>query len=140
MLSAKGSDAMSHIKVGQRHTRQREIILSVILAAQGPLTVDEIHRRARRRLRTMGIATVYRTVKLLLEHDEIRTVILPDGQSRYESSHLKHHHHFRCRRCDRVYDLSGCMLSTAAGTTLPEGFIVEDHEVTLFGICPKCAD
>jgi Fur family ferric uptake transcriptional regulator len=139
-LIRKGDRTMPPTKVGQRNTRQRETILSVIRAAQGPLTVDEIHRRAKRRVRGMGIATVYRTVKLLLEHEELQTVVLPDGQSRYESAHLKHHHHFRCRRCDQVYDLSGCMLPIAAGTTLPQGFIVEDHEVTLYGICPKCGD
>jgi len=39
-----------------------------------------------------------------------------------------------------VYDLSGCLLSIADGITLPDGFVVEDHEVTLFGVRPKCAN
>jgi len=75
MFGKNGSRAMAQTKVGKRQTRRRETILSVIHAAQGPLTVGEIHARARRRSRGMGIATVYRTVKLLLEDTEIQTVV-----------------------------------------------------------------
>ncbi|MEX2673037.1 MAG: transcriptional repressor [Phycisphaeraceae bacterium] len=124
--------------VGQRQTAQREAIFRVIRRAKGPLTVDQIHQRAKRASPRMGIATVYRAVKLLTEADEILPVIVADGQTRYEAADLGHHHHFRCRMCNQVFDMAYCPISIPAGTTFPGGFRVEDHELTLYGICPQC--
>ncbi len=123
--------------LGQRQTRQREAIGRVIEAATGPLTAREIHARAQEEMAGLGIATVYRTIKLLLEAREIKGVVLPSGEPRYESAGRGHHDHFLCRSCEQVFDL-GCPLRMARGTSLPGGFVVEDHEVTLFGLCPGC--
>jgi Fur family ferric uptake transcriptional regulator len=130
---------VSNPPLGQRDTRHRRAILETIRRAEGPLTAGAIRRRARQTHPTLGIATVYRTLRLLLEAGRIREVTLPDGRTRYESAHLGHHHHFRCRDCDHVYDLDHCPVSFPEGATLPGGFRVEDHELTLFGTCPKCA-
>lgn len=131
---------MRQKNVGQRQTAQRDAIFRVIRRAKGPLTVDQIHQRARRASPRMGIATVYRAVKLLMEAEEILPVVLPDGQTRYEAADLGHHHHFRCRRCNQVYDMAYCPLSIPPGTTFPGGFRVEEHELTLYGVCPNCSE
>jgi Fur family transcriptional regulator, ferric uptake regulator len=149
----------SPVKLGQRRTRQREDIESLILNASGPLTIAEIHQgvqgvqggagakdakslkstKADSVKATTGIATVYRTVNLLLELQRIQSVILPNGETRYEAympGH--HHHHFQCRSCQRVLDLDLCPVGLPKGTTIPGGYYVESHELTLFGLCPKC--
>ncbi len=130
---------MNDQPLGQRRTQQREAILAAICDAAGPLTVDEIHELAQQKVANLGIATVYRTVKLLLDMSQIRIVTLPDGQARYEAADLGHHHHFRCRKCGQVFDLDLCPISLPEGTQLPGGFHVEDHEVTLYGTCPQCS-
>jgi Fur family ferric uptake transcriptional regulator len=126
-------------RVGQRQTAQRQAILKVIGDARGPLTVEEIHKRARRTMRNLGIATVYRTVKLLLEGRRLKAITLPDGDTRYESADLGHHCYFFCHTCRQVYDLPMCAVSVANGATLPGGFSVEGHSLTLHGTCPTCA-
>jgi Fur family transcriptional regulator, ferric uptake regulator len=131
----KGSRDSS--KLGQRQTQQREAIVEAIHTADGPLTVNEILDRAQAAVPGLGIATVYRTLKLLLESNSIQTVILPSGEPRYESAGLGHHHHFHCRRCDEVFDLASCPVNVPVGT-YEGGFIVEDHELTLYGTCPAC--
>ena len=45
---------------------------------------------------------------------------------------------FRCRNCGLVFDLPGCILPIPDGTSLPGGYKVEAHEVTLIGTCPEC--
>jgi Fur family ferric uptake transcriptional regulator len=125
--------------LGQRHTRQRDAILDAITAAQGPVSIQQILSRARKALGALGIATVYRTLNLLLDSSRIKTVILPDGQTCYERSGLGHHDHFQCRRCKNVYDLDVCPLHLASGTIIPGGYLVEDHEMTIYGICPACS-
>lgn len=126
--------------IGQRHSKQRDAIHHAIEHASGPLLPDEIHKRAKTAVPNLGIATVYRTINLLLENELIQPVTLPDGNTRYESADLGHHHHFRCRQCGKVYDLPGCMLKIDDGAQLPGGFKVESHEVTLVGVCPACGD
>jgi Fur family ferric uptake transcriptional regulator len=125
--------------LGQRHTRQRDAILDAISGAKGPVSIQQILDRAKRALGRLGIATVYRTLNLLLESKRIQTVILPDGQTCYERSGLGHHDHFQCRRCKNVFDLAVCPLHLARGTIIPGGFMVEDHEMTLYGLCPACS-
>jgi Fur family transcriptional regulator, ferric uptake regulator len=129
---------MKVTSLGQRQTRQRDAILKVLTAANGPLSVPEIYKLAKKG-NPLGIATVYRAINLLLEAKQIQSVILPSGETRYESADLGHHDHFQCRNCGHVYDLSVCPLHLASGTIIPGGFIVEDHEMTLYGTCPDCA-
>jgi Fur family ferric uptake transcriptional regulator len=125
-------------RIARRRTSQRAAIAAVIAQARGPLTIAQISERARRICPRLGLATVYRTVKLLLDMQRIHALMMPSGERCYEAADLDHHHHFRCRRCRQVYDLPGCLLSIPDGARLPDGFIVDGHEVTLFGTCPEC--
>jgi Fur family transcriptional regulator, ferric uptake regulator len=139
--------AASQPSLGQRHSRQRAIIFEILKASDGPLTIPQIHEKARMGLqkmkdaksKTIGIATVYRTILLLQESKLIQSVILPTGETRYESSHLDaHHHHFQCRKCEHVFDLGVCPVGIPDGTTIPGGYLVDSHELTLYGLCPAC--
>jgi Fur family transcriptional regulator, ferric uptake regulator len=129
---------MSDRVPGQRQTRQRDAILNVLRDAAGPLTVDEVLARGQEHVSGLGIATVYRTIKLLLESGQIQGVTLPTGETRYETSTRGHHHHFQCLVCDSVYDFDACPVKILNDTTLPDGFVVEDHDVTLYGTCALC--
>ncbi|MCJ8328797.1 MAG: transcriptional repressor [Lentisphaeria bacterium] len=124
--------------IGKRKTSQREAIYNVIRAAEGPLSVNQILDRGTAKVPKLGVATVYRCVKLLVEAGDIKPVTLPDDTTRYESSHLEHHHHFRCTKCETVFDLPGCLMPIPNGSSLPNGFQVNGHEVTLIGICCEC--
>lgn len=123
--------------LGQRQTRQREAILRVLHSASGPLPVAEIHALAQKK-NTVGIATVYRTLKMLLQQKQIRAVTLPSGETRYEGEPQAHHDHFQCRVCQQVFDLDACPLRLKNGAKLPGGFLVEDHQMLLYGLCPAC--
>lgn len=126
-------------KLGKRRTTQREAITEVIDDAPGPLTVSQIYERSRHATPNLGIATVYRTLKLLLDNRQVHAVVLPDGETRYEKADMEHHCHFHCRTCGEVYNLVVCPVSIPEGTTFPDGFCVDDHELTLHGTCPRCS-
>lgn len=121
----------------ERSTRQRRAIREVFLEAGRPLSPQEVLELARRKVPSLGLATVYRTLKGLLEEGFLTPVALPGEPSRYEPAGQGHHHHFLCRLCGRVYELSGCDLTLEGH--LPPGFLAEEHEVTVFGRCPECA-
>lgn len=121
-----------------RQTRQRDALRNIVAEAPGPLSVPELLAAAQERLDSIGIATVYRTVRMMEEAGEIRPVVLPGGETRWESSDRGHHHHFQCRVCSKVTDFHGCPLHVHTDS-LPAGFVVESHEITLLGVCPSCS-
>lgn len=125
------------LAIGHRQTRQRDTILQVLHAAAGPLSVPEIHARALKQGK-IGIATVYRALKLLRQNDQAQAVRLPSGETCYQCEPHAHHDHFQCRECHLVFDLDSCPLRIKRGTTLKGGFVVEDHQMLLYGLCPDC--
>ena len=121
----------------ERNTRQRAAILRAVRTAGRPLTPQEILRASRRDAPRLGIATVYRSIKTFIDEGWLEAVSLPDEPPRYEVPAGKdHHHHFRCGRCDRLFDLNGCVPDI--GRLAPRGFRLERHEVVLYGRCPPC--
>ena len=71
------------LKNGIRMTSQRQIILEVIEGSEDHPDVDQLYRRAVEQDRTISIATVYRTVKLLEEACVIDRLEFGDGRARY---------------------------------------------------------
>ena len=123
----------------QRATAQRDAIRRALAEADGPLLAEEILVSARHLCPTVGQATVYRALRRFEESGEVQKVTIGDGRPRFESAR-PHHHHFRCRLCDRVYDIDGCVKSPQAlGENLPSGFRLEGHELVLFGVCADCS-
>jgi Fur family transcriptional regulator, ferric uptake regulator len=120
-----------------RKTVQRDIIQDVFAKWKHPLTPPEVHARATKKLPSLGIATVYRTINSLVEAGDLDVVELPGEPQRYETSGKHHHHHFFCRNCAGVFDIEGCDLGLRKKLT--GGFCVERHEITFYGLCPKCA-
>ena len=122
-----------------RSTTQRDAIRETLRDAAGPLLPEEILWAARDACATLGQATVYRALRRLEETGHVQKVIIGDGRPRYEATR-GHHHHFHCRKCERVYDIDGCVSSPdSLGKNLPAGFELEGHEIVLYGVCAKCA-
>jgi len=120
----------------KRATRQRDAIQSAIRHSNRPLSPEEVLRHARSEVGALGIATVYRNLKLLLDEGAIQAVTLPGDSPRYEMSASAHHHHFQCTACRRVYDVAGCPGNMRR--LAPRGFTVEHHDLTLYGRCAEC--
>lgn len=120
-----------------RKTHQRLAIRQALAEAGRPLTPREILAAARKRASTLGIATVYRNLKVLMAEGALHSVELPGAPDRYELAGKDHHHHFHCRACDRVYEVEDCPGDIQSLT--PAGFELEDHEIYLYGLCGDCA-
>lgn len=121
----------------QRKTSQRSGIVKAIEQAGRPLAPQEVLDRAKPFALGLGIATVYRNLKALAENGVLKAVRLP-GQTivRYELCGKGHHHHFHCRRCHQVFEVDGCPGNIEP--LVPEGFVLEDHHVVLYGLCALC--
>jgi len=120
-----------------RQTQQRTAIREAFESAERPLSPAEALAVAQRTVPGLGIATIYRNIKALVEENWLSEVQLPGAPSRYEVAGKHHHHHFRCRICDCVFDVDACPPDLSALT--PRGFRLEGHDITLFGRCANCA-
>ncbi|MEE8105039.1 MAG: transcriptional repressor [Planctomycetota bacterium] len=127
---------MSQPKTSQRRTRQREAIRRALDETGRPMSPTELLEAARAEVPGMGIATVYRNLKAMAEANSVQTVDLPGEPPRYEIARKGHHHHFHCRRCDRVFEVDNCPGNMKK--LAPRGFRVDDHDITLYGLCASC--
>lgn len=121
----------------QRDTRQRRAIREAIQRLARPISPQEILEEARGTVPQLGLATVYRTIRVLQEEGFLREVLIPGDPPRYETAGKGHHHHFCCQSCGRVLELVGCC--SEVNTLVPAGFVQEYHELTFFGRCADCA-
>ena len=120
----------------QRKTQQRAALRQAIRQAGRPLSPQEILQEAQVEIPTLGIATVYRNIRHLVEEGWLEEVELPGKPNRYEMAGKHHHHHFHCKACDKVYDVNDCPGTFQELT--PKGFKLEAHELTLYGTCSDC--
>jgi len=121
----------------ERTTRQRDAINVAIKTARRPLSPREVLEGARAIVPALGMATVYRNLKLLVADGIVQMISLPGESPRYEMRASAHHHHFQCTTCSRVYDIPGCPGNLRR--LAPRGFRVDHHDVTLYGRCSDCA-
>jgi Fur family transcriptional regulator, ferric uptake regulator len=120
----------------QRDTRQRRAIRRAFERASRPLSPPEVLEQAKLTVPNLGLATVYRTVKSLMDEQWLRAVELPGAVPRYEQRTDHHHHYFQCRGCGRAFEIPGCPGNLSQ--LLPSGFQLEGHEVVLYGQCQGC--
>jgi Fur family ferric uptake transcriptional regulator len=104
---------------------------------EGPFTPQELLGRAQRVCPGLGIATVYRSIRDLVEVGRVRGIVVAGSTPRYERTNVPHHHHFHCESCGEVTLLEGCPLKK--DYQLPSGLKVSSHEVIFTGTCPTCA-
>ena len=119
-----------------RKTKQKKAIELILQEQQHPLKPIEIHQLALPSVPSLGIATVYRTLKQLIEEGRVTTLELPGEPPRYERTNKAHHHHFLCLKCHQVFELDECL--QGIHQLAPKTFQVIDHEINLYGYCANC--
>lgn len=127
-----------------RNTKQRTLVLKCFSENKGiHLTAEKIYFLAKSQDPGIGIATVYRNIKYLLDNDIIKKVELPDSPPRYEMSipEEEHcHHHLICLKCNKIFDFEDDLLESLEKTIKKtRNFTVTDHRVVFYGTCKECS-
>lgn len=131
---------------GLKVTIQRVLVLKTLSACEDQhLTAEEIYELVKVEYPEIGLATVYRTIQLLLELHLIDRINLDDGFARYEIGTFNkgktkhHHHHLICLKCGKVASFEDDLLEGLEQKIQEStGFVVSDHEVKLYGCCKEC--
>jgi len=126
-------------RCGHRATPQRTAILAALMAQRSYVTARDLHSGLRRVQRHLGLATVYRTLELLVECGLAESFPQPNNELRYAFCSAQHHHHLVCTRCGLVAEVPGCALEPLERELEHQNrFAITEHALTFFGTCQDC--
>jgi Fur family ferric uptake transcriptional regulator len=119
-------------------TQQRELIVDTFLRLHEHVSIDELLAKVRKRNPRVGYATVYRTLKLLLDSGVASSRQFEDGQTRYEVAGA-HHDHLICVKCGLILEFENDEIERLQEAMAAElgGFRVLRHKHELYCLCPK---
>ena len=123
---------------GFRSTAPRRALAAAIGEQDHHFTAEELRKQLPP---SMGRATVYRTLKILVDAGVLCRVLLEDGDLHYQLSHHGHHHHLLCGHCGSSQDLTGCDIEDVLATTSARhGFELSGHWLEVYGRCRNCIE
>lgn len=124
---------------GVKLTHQRLQIFREVAKSQDHPDVETIFSGVRRRVPTVSLDTVYRTLWLLIDLGLLTTLGLPRGRVKFDAN-LSSHHHFICRKCGMTRDfLSPKFDRLKIPNTVKALGSVESTKIEIKGICFRCS-
>jgi Fur family ferric uptake transcriptional regulator len=126
-------------KQGYRLTPQREMIVEAVAHAGRHITAEEVYEQVCTHTNAVNVATVYRTLDLLVELGLISHADLGDGRVTYASPDHGPHCHLVCRRC-------GCVIEADYELVAPLDerlrerchFVADLDHLAIPGLCTEC--
>ena len=124
---------------GLRVTRQRLAVLHAV-HAEPHVAADVVVERVRSDLGAISTQAVYDTLNALTERGILRRFEPAGSSMRFEISTGDNHHHLVCRSCGSVTDVA-CAVGSIPCAVPPDtaGVVVDEAEVTYWGLCAACA-
>jgi Fur family peroxide stress response transcriptional regulator len=122
-----------------RITPQRMAILKILAASESHPSVDAIYNEVKTLFPTTSLATVYKTVSLLKELDEVLELGFPDGSNRYDGYNPVPHPHAICMKCKKIMDPELMNIDELSEEmSRKTGYKIFHHRLDFFGLCPEC--
>jgi Fur family ferric uptake transcriptional regulator len=125
---------------GMRSTSQRRTVSQVFFRTGGHLSIDEMLALVRREDPKVGYATVYRTLKLLVECGLASERQFDDTVTRFELAQRdSHHDHLICLQCKRIVEFEDDEIERLQELLATRhGFTLVSHKHELYGLCDQC--
>ena len=119
-------------------TQQRELIVEQFLASHGHISIEELLDKVRKRNPKLGYATVYRTMRLLVEAGIAIQRRFGETESRFEVAG-EHHDHLICTKCGLILEFEDQEIERLQDEIAQRlgGFLVTRHRHELYGVCGK---
>ncbi len=142
---APGEGPLEHglHKDGRRLTPQRRLILDLFEHIGGGthLSAEDVHRLLVDSKARVSLATIYRTLRLLVDMGFLQELELSDGGRRFELAGGDHsdHHHLICVRCGRTEEFeSASVLEAGEEAAKRFGFELIESSLNVRAVCPDC--
>jgi len=125
---------------GLKATRQRHLIAKAFFATDTHISAEALYRRVSGRDRRIGLVTVYRTLKLLMEAGLAHERQFGEGRALFEhASSDRHHDHMICTHCGQITEFENCEIEALQEQVARRlGFTIQYHKLELYGHCRDC--
>ena len=121
-------------KLGLKMTDQRRIIAKVLSDSKDHPDVESVHKRVLKFDNKIGIATVYRTIKLFQDNNLLEKHEFKGYSSRYETVR-ENHHHLIDVRSGKVKEFRNTLVDAMQKQVAKEmGFKLIDYRLELYGV------
>lgn len=126
---------------GYRLTAPRRTVLAAVLRRTRPFTAEQLVADLRTSDPTLGRATVYRTLDILVSVDVLRRLLQPGRHPTYVVGAPTHRHHLVCSDCGTVVPFTRCPVDELVRTLSRDTeFAIHSHTLEVFGTCRVCQD
>ena len=126
---------------GYRRGGARTAVVQMLGRQSCAVSARDIDDALRAEGRTIGRASVYRTLETLADLKLVQRLDLGGGEKRYEPHGPtgEHHHHLVCDHCGNVEPFVDPALERALEQLAKRStYAVDEHDVVLHGACGDC--
>lgn len=115
-------------------TIQRTYILKSIDQA-GHINIDEIYADVKELYPTLSLATIYKNITLMKNHNVIIEVPMNGEKAKYELK-KEEHMHLICQMCGKIQDTK--INEQTQKAILIDSFKLNYSQINLYGLCTYC--
>lgn len=120
-------------------THQRIAVYSYLASTIEHPSAETIYKAIHPMYPTISLATIYKTLKTLVDVNLIQELNVGEGNFRYDAN-FESHPHIQCIDCGRVddvNDISFNSLQDDAAKCTP--YEISHSKIYFYGTCPECA-
>ena len=121
-----------------RLTPQRIALVRLIASSAAHPSAAQLHARIKKQFPTMSHATVYKTLAMLKEMNQVLEIDLRDD-SHYDGNRPDPHSHLICMKCNKIVD-GDLEFDQPSIKKLEEtsGYQIVRPQISFYGLCPEC--
>ena len=122
---------------GLKLTKQRQLILDKFVSFDRHVTPDEMLALLKSDMPNLGLATLYRTMKLFVKAGIAHERRFADGLMRYEYAiEGEHHDHIICTKCGLIIEFEDDIIEDRQRfVCLRHGISIKSHRLDIYGTC-----
>ncbi len=104
------------------------------------MTAEDVFRVLLEERSDIGLATVYRVLTQFEQAGILSRSHFESGKAVYELNEGNHHDHLICTSCGRVEEFYDAEIEKRQQiVSKGKGWILQDHAMSLYGLCADCA-
>jgi Fe2+ or Zn2+ uptake regulation protein len=137
MLSVNSLCERLH-KEGKKVTPQRRLIYTALQENQTHPRAEDIYEQVRAIMPDISLATVYKTLRELVEMGEVLEIKYGGEQSRFDPLNIPHNH-LVCMQCNRIDNVLQYFSIPEPDATENPGYQIRQTEIIYWGVCSACS-
>jgi len=121
-------------KKGFKLTPQRLAVIEYLEGNSSHPSAADLFREVKKKYPMISFATVYNTLKILGEAEEIKPLTIGFDKVNFDPN-TDQHDHFYCQKCGKIIDI---FPEKKMEIKKIEGHLIKDCQIYYYGICSEC--